>query len=65
MLSAMALLNEIMITEKKYKRKFRKLVTVLVKALRGLLVSGYAPDYDISGVTDPFLQVFIIFLEIC
>ncbi len=57
MLATLALLKEILLVSDKNKKKFRKLVPNLVKILRGLLVSGYAPDYDVSGVTDPFLQV--------
>lgn len=36
---------------------FRKLVPGLVKLLKNLVLSGYAPEYDIGGTTDPFLQV--------
>jgi AP-1 complex subunit gamma-1 len=38
-------------------KKFRDLVPSLVAALKALTVSGYAPEYDVSGSTDPFLQV--------
>ena len=37
--------------------QFRKLVPGLVKLLKNLVLSGYAPEYDIGGTTDPFLQV--------
>ena len=40
-----------------YAEKFTRLVPALVKILRKLLMAGYAPEYDIGGVTDPFLQV--------
>eukprot|EP01116_Phalansterium_solitarium_P022013 TRINITY_DN7106_c0_g1_i1.p1 TRINITY_DN7106_c0_g1~~TRINITY_DN7106_c0_g1_i1.p1 ORF type:complete len:812 (+),score=368.44 TRINITY_DN7106_c0_g1_i1:73-2508(+) len=39
---------------------FRKLVPTLVRILKNLVMSGYAPEYDVSGVTDPFLQVKIL-----
>lgn len=32
----------------------------LIKTLKSLLMSGYAPEYEIGGVKDPFLQVKII-----
>lgn len=32
-------------------------VAPLVRTLKGLLTSGYSPEYDVGGVTDPFLQV--------
>lgn len=39
---------------------FRPLVTGLVRTLKGLTSSGYAPEHDVSGITDPFLQVKIL-----
>jgi AP-1 complex subunit gamma-1 len=40
--------------------KFRQFVPVLVKTLKGLATSGYAPEHDVTGITDPFLQVKIL-----
>ena len=40
--------------------KFRPLVVGLVRTLKGLTSSGYAPEHDVSGITDPFLQVKIL-----
>lgn len=39
---------------------FRPLAPGLVRALKGLTTSGYAPEHDVSGITDPFLQVKIL-----
>jgi AP-1 complex subunit gamma-1 len=39
---------------------FRPLATPLVKVLKGLTTSGYAPEHDVSGITDPFLQVKVL-----
>lgn len=36
---------------------FRPLAPGLVRALKGLTTSGYAPEHDVSGIMDPFLQV--------
>lgn len=36
---------------------YRPQVPALCKILRSLLVSGFSGDYDVSGITDPFLQV--------
>ena len=39
---------------------FRSLTPSLVKILKGLASSGYAPEHDVTGITDPFLQVKIL-----
>lgn len=40
--------------------KFRPFSGGLVRTLKGLASSGYAPEHDVTGVTDPFLQVKIL-----
>lgn len=40
--------------------KFRPLVPQLVRTLKQLASSGYAPEHDVTGITDPFLQVKIL-----
>ena len=39
---------------------FRKLVVLLVRVFSSLLQYGFSPEYDVGGVTDPFLQVKIL-----
>jgi AP-1 complex subunit gamma-1 len=40
--------------------KFRPMVGALVRTLKALSSSGYAPEHDVTGITDPFLQVKIL-----
>ncbi|KAI0157342.1 adaptin N terminal region-domain-containing protein [Xylariaceae sp. FL1272] len=39
---------------------FKQFVPLLVRTLKGLATSGYAPEHDVTGITDPFLQVKIL-----
>ncbi|KAI4154518.1 MAG: hypothetical protein LQ340_001633 [Diploschistes diacapsis] len=39
---------------------FRPIVPSLVKTLKTLASSGYAPEHDVTGITDPFVQVKIL-----
>ncbi|KAF3779096.1 AP-1 complex subunit gamma-2 [Nymphaea thermarum] len=40
-----------------YLRKYTK---DLIRVLKNVVASGYAPEYDISGITDPFLQIRVM-----
>jgi AP-1 complex subunit gamma-1 len=46
---------EILRVDETYCKAFRKYVSTLVRTLKNLLMSGYAPEYEIGGVKDPFL----------
>ena len=43
-----------------YTDKFRRSVPQLVRMLKNLIMSGFSPEHDVSGVADPFLQVRIL-----
>lgn len=36
---------------------FSQAVPDLIQIMKSLVVSGYSPEHDVSGVSDPFLQV--------
>jgi len=44
------------------RKAFLRLVPMLVKMLRNLLGSGFSPEYDVGGISDPFLQVQLLTL---
>ena len=40
-----------------------KTVPQLVRVLKNLIMAGYSPEHDVSGVSDPFLQVSVTCFE--
>lgn len=48
--------------ESECRKAFLRLVPMLVKMLRNLLGSGFSPEYDVGGISDPFLQVQLLTL---
>ena len=48
--------------ETECRKAFLRLVPTLVKMLRNLLSTGYSPDHDVGGISDPFLQVQLLTL---
>ncbi|KAI8615855.1 adaptin N terminal region-domain-containing protein [Chytriomyces sp. MP71] len=40
--------------------ELKEQVPMLVKHLKNLITTGYNPEYEVGGVTDPFLQVKIL-----
>jgi AP-1 complex subunit gamma-1 len=62
LLTGVTLMIELCETDPANVEYFRKqqIVPVLVRLLKNLVLSGYAPEHDVSGITDPFLQVKIL-----
>jgi AP-1 complex subunit gamma-1 len=59
LLTEMCSLSEGVIVE--CKRDEGALVANLVRHLKNLASAGFSPEHDVSGITDPFLQVFGMF----
>ena len=57
LVTGVQLMIEVMRLDPHHASSFVRLVPSLVKLLRNLLTMGYAPDHDVAGITDPFLQV--------
>ena len=60
LLSGTTLMLEICEIEPNTIEQYRRHVPMLCKILRSLLMSGFAPEHDVGGITDPFLQVKVI-----
>mmetsp|Transcript_74656 Transcript_74656/g.103661 ORF Transcript_74656/g.103661 Transcript_74656/m.103661 type:complete len:101 (-) Transcript_74656:1812-2114(-) len=54
-MATVTLMNEICKVDEEQIAHFRKYVQPLVRTLKNLLMSGYAPEYEVGGVKDPFL----------
>ncbi|RKP39484.1 adaptin N terminal region-domain-containing protein [Dimargaris cristalligena] len=61
-LSGLALANELCSTSERALLEYRALVPSLVRQLKSLLTAGFSPEYDVSGVSNPFVQVHILHL---
>ncbi|XP_041376588.1 AP-1 complex subunit gamma-1-like isoform X2 [Gigantopelta aegis] len=60
LLTAVCLITEMCERSPDTLHHFRKLVPQLVRILKNLIMAGYSPEHDVSGVSDPFLQVKIL-----
>ncbi|KAF7307564.1 AP-1 complex subunit gamma [Mycena indigotica] len=57
LLSSITLVTEMCHSEPVIRDEFRNAVPLLVRNLKSLVTTGYSPEHDVSGITDPFLQV--------
>ncbi|XP_055929847.1 AP-1 complex subunit gamma-1-like isoform X2 [Argiope bruennichi] len=60
LITAVVLLTEMCEKSPDALHHFKKLVSNLVRILKNLIMSGYSPEHDVCGVSDPFLQVKIL-----
>ncbi|KAI0078671.1 Adaptor protein complex AP-1 gamma subunit [Panus rudis PR-1116 ss-1] len=60
LLTAITLVTEMVQTDPACLNEFRNAVPLLVRHLKSLVTTGYSPEHDVSGITDPFLQVKIL-----
>ncbi|KAH8103982.1 Adaptor protein complex AP-1 gamma subunit [Cristinia sonorae] len=60
LLTAITLVIEMCQTDPAVLEEFRNAVPLLVRHLKSLVTTGYSPEHDVSGLTDPFLQVKIL-----
>ncbi|RDB20922.1 AP-1 complex subunit gamma-1 [Hypsizygus marmoreus] len=60
LLSSITLVTEMCQIDESVLNEFRNAVPLLVRNLKSLVTTGYSPEHDVSGITDPFLQVKIL-----
>ena len=60
MLTGCTLMQRAMAIDPSHMDSFKVHVRALVKILKNLVLNNYAPEHDVAGVTDPFLQVKVL-----
>lgn len=60
LITGLQLLLELCELDHSYISMFKPAVPVLVALLKNLVMSGYAPEYEVGGICDPFLQVKVL-----
>lgn len=60
LLAAATLIAEMVQIDPNCLAEFRNAVPLLVRHLKTLVTTGYSPEHDVSGITDPFLQVKVL-----
>lgn len=60
LLCGMALIQTMCDNNPDHIVEFKPIIPTLIKHLKSLLSSGYAPEHDVIGISDPFLQVKIL-----
>ncbi|KAF5097082.1 hypothetical protein D0Z03_001486 [Geotrichum reessii] len=60
LICGIALINDLCVHNPELINTFKKLIPVIIKHIKSLSTSGYVPEYDVSGIADPFLQVKLL-----
>jgi len=60
LLTSLKLMREMCVVEPSMVEQLRRHTSTLIAALKNLVLSGYAPEHDVHGIVDPFLQVEIL-----
>ncbi|KAH9066856.1 Adaptor protein complex AP-1 gamma subunit [Lactarius vividus] len=60
LLTAITLVIDMVQADPGCLEEFRNAVPLLVRHLKSLVTTGYSPEHDVSGITDPFLQIKIL-----
>lgn len=60
LLCGLSLAIQVFKQDEVYIDNYRKYLKNMIRYLRNLVSTNYAPEYDINGITDPFLQVKIL-----
>jgi len=60
LLTSLKLMREMCLIEPPMVEQLRRHTSTLIAALKNLVLSGYAPEHDVHGIVDPFLQVEIL-----
>lgn len=59
-LTGIVLISEMCTKNPEVIPHFRRLVPSMARTLKNMIQSGYSPEHDVAGISDPFLQVRIL-----
>lgn len=59
-LSGLSLMVQIFKIEPSLIKKFTRFMPFVIKHLKNLIAISYSPEYDVNGITDPFLQAKLL-----